>query len=353
MSTGGTGGTQRARDGKSPAGNRPPGGGQGTPASSDAPTDGAPTPPIPADQASSGKMQVVESLKAAVEALQRRLTAQEQTNESPARANDKLVDDVEALRKVDSREEERRVAKSRRQSGDKTKNVKKTSKATQDKPVRKDDPANAAPSSSPDDSASGSSPTSSDDDNPNATDTSSSDHGHGPPGPPSPPSGSSPSDSSSESDAAARKRPATPTKRKERLEKADRIKVIHPANSRFKTLPDYRTYFLIRRQVTYTHKEAQRSHRLNKHLDGAFHWQQPFTGALPLGIFTFLTTFRRKCDAAVYLTDSLFPTTCQSRAFLAPSSLNKTSRRSCRVCGRSSGKSTCAARRSYLGQRRS
>jgi len=55
---------------------------------------------------------------------------------------------------------------------------------------------------------------------------------------------------------------------------------------------------LIRRQLTYTPKEAQRSHRLNKRLDGAFHGQQPFTGALPLGIFTFLTTFRRACDAA-------------------------------------------------------
>jgi len=226
-------------------------------------------------------MQVVESLKAAVEALQRRLTAQEQTNESLARANDKLVDDVEALRKVDSHEEERRVAKSRRRSGDKTKDVKKTSKVIKDKSVRKDAPANAALSSSSDESASGSSPTSSDDDNPNATDTSSSDDGHGPPHPPSPSSGSSPSDSSSESDAAARKRPAPPTKRKERLEKADRIKVIRPANSRFKTLLDYRKYFLSRRQLTYTPKEAQRSHRLNKRLDGAFHGQQPFTGALP------------------------------------------------------------------------
>jgi len=217
MSTGGTGGTRLARDGKLPAGYRPPGGGQGTPAASDAPTDGAPTPPIPADQAASGQMQVVESLKAAVEANQRRLKAQEQTNESLARANDKLVDDVEALRKVDSHEEERRVSKSRRQSGDKTKDVKKTSKVMKDKTVRMDAPANAALSSSSDDSSSGSSPTSSDDDNPNAMDTSSSDDGHGPPGPPSPRSGSSPSDSSSESDAAARKRPAPPTKRKERL----------------------------------------------------------------------------------------------------------------------------------------
>jgi len=224
-----------------------------------------------------GQMQVVESLKAAVEALQRRLTAQEQINESLAGANDKLVDDVEALRKVDYHKEERRAAKSRSKSGDKTKNVKKTSKVIKDKSVRKDNPANAAPSSSSDDSASASNPTSSDDDNSNATDMSSSAYCHGPPGPPSPPSVPSPSDSSSESDATACKRLATPTKRKERPEKSDRIKVIRPANSRFKTLLDYRTYFLIRRQLTYTPKEAKRSHRLNKRLDGAFHGQRPFT----------------------------------------------------------------------------
>jgi len=57
-------------------------------------------------------LQVVENLKAAFEALQRRLTVQEHTNESLARANDKLVGDVELLRKVDSQEEECRVAKS-------------------------------------------------------------------------------------------------------------------------------------------------------------------------------------------------------------------------------------------------
>jgi len=264
MSTGGTGGTRRARDGKLPAGYRPPGGGQGTPAASDAPTDGAPTTPIPADQAASEQLQVVENLKAAVEALQRRLTVQEQTNESLARANDKLVGDVEALRKVDSHEEERRVAKSRRPLGDKIKTAKKKSRMTKGNSARKDEQANAVSSSSSDDSASGSNPTSSDDDNSNATSTSSSDDGHGPPGPPSPPSGSSPSESSSESDTTTRKRSTVPAKRKERVEEADRIKVIPPAHSRFKTLLDYRTYFLIRRQLTYTPKEAQRSHRLNK-----------------------------------------------------------------------------------------
>jgi len=56
------------------------------------------------------------------------------------------VDDDEALRKADSHEEESRVSKSRRQSGDKTKNVKKTSKVTKDKSIGKDDPANETPS---------------------------------------------------------------------------------------------------------------------------------------------------------------------------------------------------------------
>jgi len=241
---------------------------------------------------------VVQNLKAAVEALPRRLTVQEQSNESLVRANDKLVGDVEALRKIDFDEEERRVAKSRRPSGDKIETAKKKSRMTKGKPARKDEQANAMSSSFSDDSASGSNPTSSDDDNSNATSTSSSDDGHGPPGPPSPPSGSSPSESSSESDTTTRKRSTVPAKRKERIEKTDRIKVIRPADSRFKTLLDYRTYFLIRRQLRYTPKEAQRSHRLNKRLEGAFHGQQPFTGALPLGIFTFLTTFRRACDAA-------------------------------------------------------
>jgi len=190
------------------------------------------------------------------------------------------------------------VAKSRPQSGDKTKNVKKTSKVAKGKSVSKHDPAHAVPSSSLDDSVSGSNPTSSDDDNYNATDTSSSDDCHGPPGLPSPPSGSSSGESTSESNATARKRLPTPNIRKKPLEKADRIEVIRPANSRFKTLLDYRTCFLIRRQLAYTPKEAHRSHLLNERLDGTFYGHQPFTRALPLGIFTFLTTFRRTCDAA-------------------------------------------------------
>jgi len=196
------------------------------------------------DQAASEQLQAVVNMKAAVEALQRRLTAQDQTKESLARANDKLVGNVEALHKVESHEEERRVAKSRRQSGDTTKTVMKKEKVMRGKSVRKDDVANAVPFSSSNDSASGSNPTSSDDVNSNVTDTCSSDDGHGPQCPSSPTSGSSPSASSSESDATALKRLPIPINWKERLKKADRIKVIRPANSRFKSLLEYRTNFL-------------------------------------------------------------------------------------------------------------
>jgi len=35
-----------------------------------------------------------------------------------------------------------------------------------------------------------------------------------------------------------------------------------------------------------------------RRLDGAFQGQEPFTGTSPLGVFTFLTTFRSACDAA-------------------------------------------------------
>jgi len=37
---------------------------------------------------------------------------------------------------------------------------------------------------------------------------------------------------------------------------------------------------------------------MSRRLDGAFQGQEPFTGTSPLGVFSFLTTFRRACDAA-------------------------------------------------------
>ena len=54
-----------------------------------------------------------------------------------------MVDDVEALRKVDPHEEEPRVAKSCRQPGNKTKIINETSEVTRGKSVGKDDLGNA------------------------------------------------------------------------------------------------------------------------------------------------------------------------------------------------------------------
>jgi len=84
------------------------------------------------------------------------------------------------------------------------------------------------------------------------------------------------------------------------LEKADRHKVIRPFNSRFKSLLEYRTYFLIRGDLYLAPSlvEKTHKHKMNRCLDGAFQGQEPFTGTSLLGVFTFLTTFRRACDAA-------------------------------------------------------
>jgi len=46
---------------------------------------------------------------------------------------------------------------------------------------------------------------------------------------------------------------------------------------------------------------------MSRRLDGAFQGQEPFTGTSPLGVFTFLTTFRRACDAAGVTHGQAFP----------------------------------------------
>jgi len=46
---------------------------------------------------------------------------------------------------------------------------------------------------------------------------------------------------------------------------------------------------------------------MNRLLDSAFQGQEPFTGTSPLGVFTFLTTFRSACDAAGLTHVQAFP----------------------------------------------
>jgi len=134
------------------------------------------------------------------------------------------------------------------------------------------------------------------------TSSSSSDSGESPGSPSSPSSSSSSESSDTSSDAASRPSRLGPYKghpdSKKRLEKSDRLKVFRPSNSRFKSLLDYRTYFLIRRDLSLPPSLVEKTHEMNRRLDGAFQGQEPFTGTSPLGVFTFLTTFRRACDAA-------------------------------------------------------
>jgi len=70
--------------------------------------------------AASGQPRNAESLKAEVEALRLRLTAQQATNRSLAEANDELIANVDAMRQEDI-ESDAPAAKSRRKTRSKAK----------------------------------------------------------------------------------------------------------------------------------------------------------------------------------------------------------------------------------------
>lgn len=91
------------------------------------------------------------------------------------------------------------------------------------------------------------------------------------------------------------------------VKQGDKKKVIQPSNSRFRRLLDYRTYFLLLRSTAYTPALVRKAGKMNRRLDGAFQGQVPFHGSDPLAIFTFLTTFRRACDAAGLTHSEAFP----------------------------------------------
>ncbi|GAB0490967.1 hypothetical protein MMPV_002209 [Pyropia vietnamensis] len=83
-----------------------------------------------------------------------------------------------------------------------------------------------------------------------------------------------------------------------RKKEYDRRKVIRVTNRRFKRLLNYRTYFLADRRLEYTRRQVAKASKVSKGLDGPFAGQAPFTGEDPLAVFTFLSTFKRACDAA-------------------------------------------------------
>jgi len=272
--------------------------------------------------AASGQPLGAESHKADVETLCLRLPAQQANNRWLAEANDTLIANVEAMRQEDT-ESDSRAAKARRKTKSKTK-VKVDpeggeSSSSRPEPVgqaterrdrkrklrkklsmiRKENKLARSTSSVEHanmSAANESSPSS------ETTSFSSSDSG-GSPGSSSSPYSSSSSDIwGTSSDAASRRSHLGPYKSghdsKKQLEKVDRHKVIRPSNSHFKPLLDYRTHFLIRRDLSLPPSLVEKTHKMNRRLDGAFQGQEPFTGSSPLGVFNFLTIFRRACDAA-------------------------------------------------------
>jgi len=120
---------------------------------------------------------------------------------------------------------------------------------------------------------------------------SSSDSGESPVSPSSPPSSSRSELLDTSSDAASLgSRPGPYKSRpdsKKRLAKADREKVIRPSESRFKSRLDYRTYFLVRHDLSLPPSLVEKTHKMHRRLNGATQGQEPFTGTSPRGVFTF------------------------------------------------------------------
>ena len=339
MAAGGPDGSRRAgkaaKTPRLPANYAPPG--------QAAPPSGGPSPPVatPPILPTAGSATTtplaseVESLKAVVETLQRQLQAQEASQQGLLESNRALTaalarasagesggpsdskpkalahtvsdpgraDGPSSVQGSDrARAHARRCRQGTTQRGDRSRPRDVPRGKTRKALPQDDDESTSDPTYDPSDPTPPSSPSSSDDDG-----------GGGPPGPPTPPS-SAGSMSNSDSDPSSyhrhgRGRRGTRGVRRGLgpLEHGERRKVIRPSNSRFKSLMDYRTYFLVLRSTAYPPSLVRQAHKMNRRLDGAFQGQEQFDGSDPLGIFTFLTTFRRACDAAGLTHGQAFP----------------------------------------------
>jgi len=256
----------------------------------------------------------VESLKAEVKTLRLRLTAQEVTNKSLATTNDELLSYLATLRNAVPYGESDEP-KSRRKTTDDYK-----SRPKRDEPSTYRDLPFGSVTSRPDRArilrmelrrvenktrlarsvaSRAKNATESDSNASGSSSGKTASSLPGPSGPRCPPSSpssdsgnvSSDTDSNAETQRSGLGPHKGRSKTKKQLEKSDRQKVIRPANSRFATLMDYRTYFLVRRDVSYPPSLVKKAHKMNRYLEGAFQGQEPFTGASSLGVFTFLTTF--------------------------------------------------------------
>jgi len=236
--------------------------------------------------AASGQPLDAEILKAEVEALRLRLASQQAAYRSLAEANDELIANVEAMRQEDI-ESDAWAKKSRRKTKSKTtvKPDPKGGESSSSRPesdgraterrdqerklrkkarkIRKETKLARSTSSVENANMSAANVSSS---SSGMTSSSSSDSGESPGSPSSPSSSSGSESSDTSSDAASRRSRLGPYKghsdSKKRLEKADRLKVIRPSNSRFKSLLEYRTYFLIRRDLSLPPSLVKRTHKI-------------------------------------------------------------------------------------------
>jgi len=247
----------------------------------------------------------VKRLKAEVETLRLGLTAQEVTNKSLATTTDELVSDLETLRNAVPYGESDEP-KSRRKTKDDYKSRPKRDELStyRDLPFcsatnrrdrarillkelrRIDNETKLARSVA---SRAGNAAESDSNANSSSSGTTTSSGPNGPSGPPSPPSSdpgnvSSDTDSNTETHRSRLGPYKGRTKTKQQSENADRLKVIRPANSRFASLMDYHTYFLVRRDLSFPPSLVEKAHKINRRLEGAFQGQEQFTGASPLGV---------------------------------------------------------------------
>ncbi|GAB0495959.1 hypothetical protein MMPV_007269 [Pyropia vietnamensis] len=270
----------------------------------------------------------MESLKAVVETLRSRLEAQEEVNKSLKESNDSLTASLEELKKPSSVEAvprsgtgvpmpigtrvatrhstlpKARASESRRVRALEREFHRFRKELQGGLAVAPKHPTGISGVGPPDEPSSSSSSTSS---SPSSSPDDSDDS--------SAPSTVPPSEAVDESDIPpSEERRKRRSRQRRRTTSANRLeevreerKVIRPSNSRFERLLDYSTYFLRARSLRYVPSMVKYTAKLNRSLDGAFQGQKAFTGSDPLGIFGFLITFRRACDAAGLTHGQAFP----------------------------------------------
>jgi len=82
---------------------------------------------------------------------------------------------------------------------------------------------------------------------------------------------------------------------------------IRPTNRRYRHLLSYESYFVNKTSLAYPPRLVDKADKINRALNGPFQGTKAFDGQDPLGIFGFLSTFKRACDSAGATHGQAFP----------------------------------------------